>query len=49
MVDDATLANFVRAGRLTPPVIGPGGEIPRKPIAKLADLLREIDRDRSDH
>ncbi|MBV8771632.1 MAG: type II toxin-antitoxin system Phd/YefM family antitoxin [Deltaproteobacteria bacterium] len=48
MVDDAALADLVRAGCLTPPLIGPGAKIPRNPIAKLADLLRELDRDRDD-
>lgn len=48
MVDDAVLADLVRAGCLTPPLIGPGVKIPRNPIAKLGDLLRELDRDRDD-
>jgi antitoxin (DNA-binding transcriptional repressor) of toxin-antitoxin stability system len=48
MVDDAVLADLVRAGCLTPPILAPGGKIPRNPIAKLADLLRELDRDRAD-
>jgi antitoxin (DNA-binding transcriptional repressor) of toxin-antitoxin stability system len=48
VVDDARLADLVRRGWLTPPLIGPGGEVPRRPVAQLATLLEELDRDRSD-
>ncbi len=47
-VDDATLADLVRRGWLTPRLVGPGGEIPRRPVAPLASLLEELDRDRSE-
>jgi len=45
-VSDAQLAEAVRKGWLSPPAL-PAGEPPkRKPVASLADLLAEIDRDR---
>jgi antitoxin (DNA-binding transcriptional repressor) of toxin-antitoxin stability system len=45
---DAVLANAVRSGWLRPPVL-PGGTVPpRAPVAPLADLLQELDRDRAD-
>jgi antitoxin (DNA-binding transcriptional repressor) of toxin-antitoxin stability system len=47
-VDDAILADLVRSGCLTPPLIGPGGTPPRKPVTRLADLLEELQRDRSE-
>jgi antitoxin (DNA-binding transcriptional repressor) of toxin-antitoxin stability system len=47
-VDDAVLAELVRAGCLTPPLLGPGGRVPRSPVARLATILEELDRDRSD-
>lgn len=47
-VDDAVLAELVRVGWLTPPLIGPGGKVPRSPVTRLADLLEELDRDRAE-
>ena len=47
-VDDVALAELVRQGWLTPAVIGPGGEVPRRPVVLLATLLDELDRDRAD-
>jgi antitoxin (DNA-binding transcriptional repressor) of toxin-antitoxin stability system len=47
-VDDAVLADLVRRGCLTPPLIAAEGEIPRRPVARLATLLAELDRDRED-
>ncbi len=47
-VDDAVLAELVRGGWLTPPLIGPGGKVPRHPVARLATILEELDRDRAD-
>lgn len=47
-VSDALLADVVRRGWLRPP-IAPSGVLPaRKPVAPLADLLQELDADRSD-
>ena len=48
-VADALLAEAVRAGWLTPPVLPAAGEPPAaKPVAPLRDLLAELDRDRSE-
>ena len=47
-VDDAVLADLVRNGCLTPALIGPGGDVPRLPVARLGTLLKELDRDRAD-
>jgi antitoxin (DNA-binding transcriptional repressor) of toxin-antitoxin stability system len=47
-VDDAVLADLVRSGCLTPPLFGPGGRIPRNPVARFTTVLEELDRDRSD-
>jgi antitoxin (DNA-binding transcriptional repressor) of toxin-antitoxin stability system len=47
-VDDVALADLVRRGRLTPPAIGPGGDVPRQPVLRFATLLEELDRDRAD-
>jgi antitoxin (DNA-binding transcriptional repressor) of toxin-antitoxin stability system len=47
-VDDAVVAELVRAGCLTPPLLGPGGRVPRSPVARLETILEELDRDRSD-
>jgi antitoxin (DNA-binding transcriptional repressor) of toxin-antitoxin stability system len=47
-VSDALLADVVRRGWLRPPV-APSEALPtRKPVAPLAELLRELDEDRSD-
>lgn len=45
---DAVLAEAVRAGWIRPPVLPRGGEPPRKPVAKLAELLAELERSRED-
>ena len=47
-VDDATLAELVRTGVLRPPLIGPGGDVPRRPVLPLATLLEELTSDRGD-
>lgn len=48
-VSDAVLASLVREGVVTPAMVAPGAP-PRtpKPTEKLADLLAELDSDRSD-
>jgi antitoxin (DNA-binding transcriptional repressor) of toxin-antitoxin stability system len=47
-VSDALLADIVRRGWLRPPVT-PSETLPaRKPVAPLAELLLELDEDRSD-
>ena len=46
---DALLAEAVRAGWLTPPVLPAAGEPPAsRPVAPLNDLLGELDDDRSE-
>ena len=46
---DALLAEAVRKGRLTPPVLPGAGKPPTpKPVAPLRDLLGELDDDRSE-
>ena len=47
-VDDVALADLMRRGCLTPPVVGPGGDVPRRPILRFTTLLEELDRDRAD-
>ena len=47
-VDDVALAELVRRGCLTPPLLGPGGDVPRRPVLRLHTLLEELDRDRAD-
>jgi antitoxin (DNA-binding transcriptional repressor) of toxin-antitoxin stability system len=48
MVDDAVLADLVRRGCLTPPLMPPGGQVPRRPVARLSTLLEELNRDREE-
>ena len=49
MLADAMLADAVRQGRLTPPVLGTTGAPPSPaPIAPLETLLAELDDDRRD-
>lgn len=45
---DAVLADAVRAGWLRPPVLPVGSVPPRKPVARLAELLDELAADRGD-
>ena len=46
---DALLAEAVRSGWLTPPVLPATGEPPAsRPVAPLSDLLGELNDDRSD-
>ena len=47
-VDDVALAELVRQGCLTPPLFGPGGDVPRRPVLRLNRLLEELDDDRAD-
>jgi antitoxin (DNA-binding transcriptional repressor) of toxin-antitoxin stability system len=48
LVADAALAELVRTGCVTPSVFGPGGHVPRRPVAPLKRLLQELARDRED-
>ena len=45
---DAELAEAVREGLLSPPVLGSDEPPPRQPVAPLAALLSELDLDRED-
>ena len=47
-VSDALLSDAVRRGWLRPPIAPLEGLPARKPVAPLADLLQELDADRSD-
>ena len=47
-VSDALLADVVRRGWLRPPVLAAADLPERRPVAPLADLLRELDSDRGD-
>src|SRR4030088_1616494 len=49
MVADAQLAEAVRRGLITPPVVGGAGSPPsRLPVAPFSDLMAELDRDRGE-
>jgi len=47
-VGDALLAEAQRKGWIKPPAVAERGQTPRAPVAKLKDLLRELDLDRSE-
>jgi antitoxin (DNA-binding transcriptional repressor) of toxin-antitoxin stability system len=48
LASDAVLAEAVRAGWLRPPLLVASDRPPRAPIAPLAELMAELDRDRSE-
>jgi antitoxin (DNA-binding transcriptional repressor) of toxin-antitoxin stability system len=48
VVDDARLAEAVRTGLLRPPLAPSLPPPPRRPRMPLANLLRDLDRDRED-
>jgi antitoxin (DNA-binding transcriptional repressor) of toxin-antitoxin stability system len=45
---DALLAEAVRKGWVTPPLGAATAPPPRQPVAALAELLRELERDRGE-
>ena len=47
-IADALLAEAVREGLVTPPSGPDSGPPPRKPVAPIADLLKELAADRED-
>jgi antitoxin (DNA-binding transcriptional repressor) of toxin-antitoxin stability system len=49
VLDDAILADAVRSGLLSPPVLPPDAPLPtRRPVARLRQILRELESDRGD-
>jgi antitoxin (DNA-binding transcriptional repressor) of toxin-antitoxin stability system len=48
LLADAQLAEAVRAGWLTPPVLAGSDPPPRKPVLTLRDLMQDLQRDRED-
>jgi len=48
LLGDAMLADAVRQGWLTPPLAGSGAAPQRAPVARLAELMSELDGDRQD-
>jgi prevent-host-death family protein len=47
-VGDALLAEALRKGWIAAPLMAAEDPPPRAPVAPLSDLVRELDRDRSD-
>ncbi|MGH8727799.1 MAG: type II toxin-antitoxin system Phd/YefM family antitoxin [Burkholderiales bacterium] len=47
LLADAALAEAVRRGWMTPPALPAGNVPPHAPVAPLADLLAELERDRA--
>jgi antitoxin (DNA-binding transcriptional repressor) of toxin-antitoxin stability system len=48
LLADAQLADAVRLGWITPPVVVSAGAPARSPVATFDQLMRELDRDRGD-
>jgi antitoxin (DNA-binding transcriptional repressor) of toxin-antitoxin stability system len=48
LTSDAVLAEAMRRGWLSPPLVVREGPPPRKPVAPLAQLLRELAADREE-
>jgi len=48
LLADAQLAEAVRQGWITPPTLVAAEPPGRAPVARLKQLLQELDRDRSD-
>jgi antitoxin (DNA-binding transcriptional repressor) of toxin-antitoxin stability system len=48
LLSDALLADAVREGWLTPPVLAGHGPPPRKPIMTFRDLMTQLQQDRED-
>jgi antitoxin (DNA-binding transcriptional repressor) of toxin-antitoxin stability system len=48
LLADAVLADAVRAGWLTPPLLVGAGMPPRRPVAPLGRILEELAADRAD-
>lgn len=48
LVADAVLADAVRKGWITPPLLAQSGAPPRLPVMPMRELMRELDADRED-
>ena len=48
LLADARLAESVREGWLTPPLLAGSDPPPRKPVMTLRDLMQDLQRDRED-
>ena len=48
LVADALMADLVRNGLLKPPLLTHADPPPALPVAPLADVLRDVDQERSD-
>ena len=48
VIADAMLAEAVRRGWITPPLLPAKGAPPRNPVMSFRDLKRELDQDRSE-
>lgn len=48
LLGDALLAEAVREGWLTPPVLAGRSSPPRKPVMTLRDLMQDLQQDRED-
>jgi len=48
LLADALLSEALRNGWLTPPLMVAEGPPPRRPVARLAELLAELERDREE-
>ena len=48
LLADAQLAEAVREGWLTPPVLAGSGPPPRKPVMTLRELMQDLQHDRED-
>jgi len=48
LAEDEFMARGVREGWLTPASIPPGDPLPRKPVMKFEDLMKDLDESRAD-
>ena len=48
LLGDALLAEAVREGWLTPPLLAGSGAPPRKPVMTLRELMQDLQQDRED-
>jgi antitoxin (DNA-binding transcriptional repressor) of toxin-antitoxin stability system len=48
VIDDALLAEAVRLGWVSPPLLAASGEPPRLPVARWSEVAAALDEDRAD-